>query len=100
MRPLPLAAAVCLAAAAAQADAMSDKLCPILQKTVTDTAGAIPEFAQAQLVMSVADAYDYDPDALQVVLDQADASTTAACPDARTAVLAAVQKATLTDAMR
>ena len=74
--------------ASAAADGMSDKLCPILSAVATQSAGAIPEMTQANLVLSVADAYGYDHDALEV-LDAADASATAACPDARTAVLAA-----------
>ena len=91
--PLRLAATLtllCLAAGAARADAMADKLCPILQSVAASNASAsLPELVQAQLVMQVADAYGYDHDALQAVLDGADAATTAACPTARTAILAA-----------
>ena len=79
---------------------MSDRLCPILAAVAGQSAGAIPEMTQATLVMQVADAYGYDHDALMQVLDAADASTTAACPAARSAVLAATGKASLTDAMR
>ena len=60
----------------------------------------IPEAVQAKLVVSVAAAYDYDGEALAGVLDGADASATAACPDARTAVLEAVAKPSLEAAMR
>jgi hypothetical protein len=55
---------------------------------------------QAQLVMRVAGAYDYDPAALDAVLESADAATGDACPDARAAILTATEKPSLTDAMR
>ena len=79
---------------------MSDKLCPILASVADQSSGAIPEFVQATLVMQVADAYGYDHDALMKVLDTADASTSAACPDERNAVLAATKQPSLTAAMR
>jgi hypothetical protein len=100
MRTLLLTAALAGAAAAACADTMSDKLCPILQEVSGRTGGFMPEGVQAQLVMSVAGAYDYDPDALAAVLEGADAATLDACPDARAAILAGTAKQSLADAMR
>jgi hypothetical protein len=100
---LPLVAAVAItliAATDAGADEMSAKLCPILDSVAGDTAGFIPEAVQAQLVMQVAGAYDYDPAALDAVLESADAATGDACPDARAAILNATKKPSLTDAMR
>ncbi|MFT3974595.1 MAG: hypothetical protein QM699_14420 [Amaricoccus sp.] len=53
----------------------------------------------ADLAIAVGDAYNLDPEALQGVLANADAATTAACPADRTAVLAAIGKPTLEEAM-
>jgi hypothetical protein len=100
MRPLPLAAALCLAATSVQADAMADTLCPILQRIAGEAAGMVPEAVQASLVIDVGGAYDYDHDALMAVLDGSDAATGAACPEARAAILAATRKDSLADAMR
>ena len=79
---------------------MGDKLCPILASVAAGGGGMIPEATQAQLVVAVAGAYDYDHDALSDVLAGADAATTAACPDARAAVLQATNKPSLEAAMR
>ena len=79
---------------------MADKLCPILAGVAAEFGTAIPEAAPAQLVIRVAGTYDYDPDALDAVLDGADAATAAACPADRAAVLDATGKASLTEAMR
>lgn len=95
-----LAAALALHPLAASSDALSDRLCPILAEVAGSTQGFIPEAVQAQLVMAVGSAYDFDPDALNEVLDTADASTEAGCPDARAAILAGTGKTTLYDAMR
>jgi hypothetical protein len=99
MRALLLTAAFCGLAVAARADAMADRLCPILD-AVAASAGGLPEAVQAQLVVEVAGAYDYDAVALQDVLDNVDAATSAACPEARAAVLAAANKPDLAAAMR
>lgn len=99
MRLVATAAVLILAAGAGRADPLSDKLCPILAETAAGPGGA-PELAQMQLITSVADAYGYDHDALQAVLDGADAATEAACPEARAAVLAATRQPSLFAAMR
>ncbi len=91
---------LCISATATAADETSDKLCPILSSVAAQSVGAIPEMAQAFLVIAVASAYDEDHDALANVLETADASATAACPEARTAILAATKKPSLNDAMR
>jgi hypothetical protein len=97
----PLAAvSLALLATTAAADEMSDRLCPILAAVAADASGAIPEAVQAQLVMRVAGAWDYDPDALQAVLDGADAATGAACPADRAAIVQATGKESLAEAMR
>ena len=85
---------------AARADDMAARLCPILETVAGDSAGGIPEAVQANLVIKVAGAYDYDPDALAAVLEGADAATLDACPDARAAVLAGTAKPSLAEAMR
>jgi hypothetical protein len=86
--------------AAAAADDLAARLCPILSELADSTAGYAPEGVQAQLVMAVGGAYDFDPDALQGVLDGADAATSAACPEARRAILEGTGKPSLGDAMR
>lgn len=100
MHRLVLVAAIALAAPAAHAEDYAAKLCPILEKVAANAPGAIPEMVQADLAIDVGDAYDLDPEALQGVLDNADAATTAACPDARAAVLKAAGKTTLEETMR
>ncbi len=85
---------------AAEADEMSDKLCPILAQIAGSTQGYIPEAVQAQVVIDVGSAYDFDHDALMQVLDNADAATTAACPDARAAILSGTGKDSLAAVMR
>jgi hypothetical protein len=55
------------------ADAMADKLCPILAEIAGSTQGYLPEAVQAQVVIDVGSAYDFDHDALMQVLDGADA---------------------------
>jgi hypothetical protein len=97
---LALAATAALAPATTLADDMAAQLCPILDAVAGSTAGYLPEAVQAQLVMQVAGAYDYDPAALDAVLEGADAATSAACPEARTAILTGTAKPSLADAMR
>jgi hypothetical protein len=94
------ALAASLLPAAASADELAAKLCPILDEVVGSTGGFAPEGVQTQLVMAVSGAYDYDPDALAVVLDGADPATTETCPEARDAILSGTGKATRAEAMR
>ena len=100
MRRLLAALPLALLAAPAAAQEMAETLCPILAGVAAELGGAVPEAAQAQLVMRVAGAYDYDPAALDAVLDGADGATAAACPTDRAAVIAATGKASLAEAMR
>lgn len=98
-RRLAAAVIVALLPAVASAADTAERLCPIL-KSIAAAGGGMPEMVQANLVMAVAEAWDYDHDALMAVLDDADAATGAACPQDRAAVLAATGKPTLTEAMR
>ena len=102
MRPSLPAAVFVLAALAAGAAAqdMGAKLCPILAEVAAERAGAIPEAVRADLVITIAGAYDYDPEALAAVIDGADAATEAACPADRAAVLRGVALPTLAEALR
>jgi hypothetical protein len=100
IRAAVLLAALTALPPAASADEMSDKLCPILSSIAASTQGYIPEAVQAQVVIDVGGAYDHDHDALMRVLDEADATTSAACPDARAAILAGAAKDSLTSVMR
>ncbi|MFO1209695.1 MAG: hypothetical protein U1E40_10790 [Amaricoccus sp.] len=100
MRPLVLAAALLLAATGARADAVADRLCPILEQVAADALGMVPEAVQANLVVDVGTARDHEHAPLMAVIDQSDAAAGVACPEARAAVLAALQKDTLAEAMR
>jgi hypothetical protein len=84
----------------AAADELSDRICPILEKVETHSAGQAPFAVQANLVMEVAGAYDFKPEALQNVLANVDAATTAACPKLRESILKQLQMDSLQSAMR
>ena len=89
MRPFVLAAALLLAATGARADAVADRLCPILEQVAADALGMVPEAVQANLVVDVGKARDHEHAPLMAVIDQSGA-----------AVLAALQKDTPAEAMR
>ena len=99
-RPVALCCLVFLSACTAATDDISQRLCPILEKISTESGGKAAIAVQTRLITEVADAYQFKQEPLNVVLDDADASTTKACPDARAAVLKLVGMETLRDAMR
>ncbi|MEO6014568.1 MAG: hypothetical protein ABIQ30_13410 [Devosia sp.] len=91
---------VLLSVCPANADELSDKVCPILKQVAADGAGQADFMVQMSLVMAVGGAYEFKPEPLKTVLDDVDDATIAACPDDRTAVLKLVAKSTLREAMR
>ena len=98
----PLAALLLLLAAAppASADAFADKLCAALADVVPRVQGYQPEGVRAQLVMKIADDFEYDPEQLTRVRDEGDTVTTASCPELRTQAIALAGTKTLGEALR
>jgi len=81
-----------------------DDLSPKLCKVLTELAPQAPQLSaigtQAQLVMSIAAAFDSRADALQRVSAEIDAVATASCPTARDALLKVLKMQSLQDAVR
>lgn len=100
---LPLllaAAAVLLPVHAHAADAtLGASLCAVLRKLVPEVKAFKPEGARAQLVMAVAEKFDYDAKALRQVKAQIDQSTTASCPKDREAMLGILKMKSLAEAV-
>ncbi|WP_147283839.1 hypothetical protein [Bosea caraganae] len=91
---------VLLSASASAADELSARICPILEKAAKEGKGKDSVMAQYGLLMAVGGAYDFKPEPLKAVLANVDAATTAACPEARAAVLKLVARETLAQALR
>ena len=87
-------------AASAQADELSDRLCPILEKIASESAGKDGVAIQASLVLLIGSAYDFDGKELQKVTDGIDASATENCPEARETILKQLQMQSLQQALR
>lgn len=90
----------CAGAAHAVDNALAAPLCNVLQKLIPKVRGFQPVGARAQLVMAVAEAFDYDAKRLQQVQDEIDPVTSAACPKERDGMLAILKMKTLADAVR
>ncbi len=74
-------------------------LCPIITKLLPEVRTYKPEGARAQLVMAVAEKFDYDAVKLRQVRAEADAGTTASCPKEREAILGIMKTKTLAEAL-
>ena len=79
---------------------MSSTLCGVLQKLVPEVQTYKPEGAQAQLVMAVSEAFDYDPDKLREVKLHIDEATSASCPKERESMLGILKMSTLKETVR
>jgi hypothetical protein len=93
----------CLALAivtSADADELGDKVCPILEKTASELADKAGFAVQAELVMSIGGAYDFDGEALRTVTDNIDAAAGQGCPDARDVILKRLDMQSLQQALR
>jgi len=93
----------CLALAivtSADADELTDKVCPILEKTASELADKAGFAVQAELVMSIGGAYDFDGEALRTVTDNIDAAAGQGCPDARDVILKRLDMQSLQQALR
>lgn len=94
------AVAVLCITSAASADDISDKVCPIIEKIAAESSGKADYAVQSEILFQIVGAYDDDGDKLREIVGQLDASTTAACPDARTTVLTAAAVQSLAQALR
>jgi hypothetical protein len=74
-------------------------LCGILKKLLPEGRGFKPEGARAQLVMAVAEQFNYDAGKLRQVKAEIDAATTAGCPKEREGMLGIVRTKTLAEAV-
>jgi hypothetical protein len=79
---------------------LAEPLCNVLKRLVPEVSAYKPEGAQAQLVMAVAEAFDYDPDKLRQVKVEIDRVTTASCPKERESMLAILKMKSLAEAVR
>src|SRR5262245_2178946 len=88
------------AAAAASADpgSLAAPLCGVLKGIAPKTRGFEPEAARAQLVMSIAAAFDYDAAKLKEVKLHIDEATKGACPKERELMLGNTKTKTLAEA--
>ena len=100
LAPCTIVAAV-LAAVAASADprVISAPLCGVLKGVGAKTHGYTPEAARAQLVMSLAAAFDRDAAKLKEVRAHIDDATMIKCPKERAAMLEVTKTRTLTEAI-
>jgi hypothetical protein len=86
------------AASAVQAQSVAASVCPILAKLVPEVRTFKPEGARAQLVMAVAEKFEYDASALRKVKAEVDAATTTSCPKDREAMLSVLKMKSLAEA--
>jgi hypothetical protein len=86
--------------AAGHADEVADKVCPILQKAAAALDGKVAAAVQADLVLGIGQAWDFDFKALKTVTDTIDAATSAGCPEARAALLKHLDMESLKEALR
>ena len=93
------AAGLAVGRAGADPAALAAPLCGVLKGVGPKTRGYKPEAARAQLVMSIAAAFDYDAAKLKEVRAHIDEATTGACPKDRELMLGNTQTKTLAEAI-
>jgi len=86
-------------AAAADPSALSAPLCGVLKGVGPKTRGYEPEGARAQLVLSIAAAFDYDASKLKEVRAHIDDATVKSCPKDREVMLGNTKTKTLAEAI-
>lgn len=74
-------------------------LCSIIKQLLPEVRTYKPEGARAQLVMLVAEKFDYDAVKLRQVRAEIDTVTTASCPKDREAMLAVLKTKSLGEAL-
>ncbi len=80
--------------------ALAGPLCGVLKKLLPQVRTYKPEGAQSQLVMAVAEAFDYDASKLRQVKAEIDQVTSASCPKDRESMLGILKMKTLAEAVR
>jgi hypothetical protein len=94
------AAALVLPSRVGAADsALSAPLCAVLKKLLPEVRSFKPEGARAQLVMAVAEKFDYDAKTLRQVKAEIDQATTATCPKDREGMLGILRMKSLSEAV-
>lgn len=83
----------------AQAQSAAAGVCPVLAKLLPEVRTFKPEGARAQLVMAVAEKFEYDAATLRKVRAEVDAATTASCPKEREAMLGLLKMKSLAEAL-
>ena len=85
--------------AGAESGSLSAPLCGVLKGIGPKTRELEPERARAQLVMSIAAAFDYDAVKLKEVKAHIDVATSTACPKERALMLENTKTRTLAEAI-
>jgi len=78
---------------------IGEDVCQIITTLLPEVRTYQPEGARAQLVMAVADKFDYDAATLRQVIAEVDSATTASCPKEREALLDILKMETLAEAL-
>ena len=79
---------------------MPARLCDVLQKVAPEVRGMGGLGAQAKLVTSIAEAFEYKHDTLARVTSEIDVIATSGCPTAREQLLAVLTQKSLQEAVR
>ena len=79
--------------------ALGAPLCAVLKKLLPEVRSFKPEGARAQLVMAVAEKFDYDAKTLRRVKAEIDQATTATCPKDREGMLDILRMKSLSEAV-
>ncbi|MEO7254065.1 MAG: hypothetical protein ABIZ64_07475 [Casimicrobium sp.] len=88
------------ASASAVDNTLAAPLCGALKKVLPEVRNFAPVGVQSQLVMAIANGFDYDGKKLAKVQDQIDEVTSSSCPKERAAMLALLKMKTLAEAVR
>ena len=87
------------ATAHAAESSLGAPLCAVLKKLLPEVRAFKPEGARAQLVMAVAEKFDYDAKTLRQVKAEIDQATTATCPRDREGMLGILRMKSLAEAV-
>jgi hypothetical protein len=89
-----------ISSARAADSALAAPLCGALKKLLPEVRTYKPEGARAQLVMEIAQRFQYDGAKLSQVTDEIDQVTSAGCPQDRESMLGIVKMKSLAEAVR
>jgi len=79
--------------------ALAEPICDTLKKLLPEVKTFKPEGARAQLVMAIAERFEYDGAKLRRVKNDIDPVTTASCPKEREAMLQILKMKSLSEAV-